>query len=112
MIDAKGIADISLATTPPRYEAKMQLLAQPDRPDRRRRTASSGSSTTSSRPQGVKSAAIFYQDAAVAASQVPRYEQDFKQAGIPVVEKYPVAINATNFRSRGDGHQGAGRSTW
>ena len=35
VIDSKGIADISLATTPPRIAAKIQLLAQPDRPDRR-----------------------------------------------------------------------------
>jgi len=49
--------------------------------------------------QGVASAAIFYQDAAVAASQVPSAEIAFQKAGIPVVEKYNVAPTATNFRS-------------
>ena len=98
VIDAKPIADISLATTPPRVRAKMNFSPNPIDP-----TATSNGIfrilNYFKSTQGVKSAAIFYQDAAVAASQVPRYEEDFKQSGIPVVKKYAVAINATNFRS-------------
>jgi ABC-type branched-subunit amino acid transport system substrate-binding protein len=98
VIDAKEIADISLATTPPRVRAAMNFSPNPIDP-----TAESNGIhrilTYFKSTQGVKSAAIFYQDAAVAASQVPRYEADFEEAGIPVVEKYAVAINATNFRS-------------
>jgi len=98
VIDAKPIADISLGTTPPRFKAKMNFSPNPIDP-----TASSNGIfrilNYFKSTEGVKSAAIFYQDAAVAASQVPRYEEDFKQAGIPVVKKYAVAINATNFRS-------------
>ena len=49
----------------------------------------------------MKSAAIFYQDAAVAASQVPSVrDRTSSKAGIPVVEKYAVALTATNFRSQ------------
>jgi ABC-type branched-subunit amino acid transport system substrate-binding protein len=98
VIDSKGVADLSLATTPPRVRAKMNFSPNPIDPTAKSngifRILNYFKST-----QGVKSAAIFYQDAAVAASQVPRYEEDFKEAGIPVVEKYAVAINATNFRS-------------
>jgi ABC-type branched-subunit amino acid transport system substrate-binding protein len=98
VVDAKSIADISLATTPPRVRAKMNFSPNPIDP-----TASNNGIfrilNYFKSTEGVKSAAIFYQDAAVAASQVPRYEADFKQAGIPVVKKYAVAINATNFRS-------------
>jgi ABC-type branched-subunit amino acid transport system substrate-binding protein len=98
VIDAKKVADISLATTPPRVKAAMNFSPNPIDP-----TADSNGVhrilSYFKQTQGVKSAAIFYQDAAVAASQVPRYRADFKQAGIPVTEEYKVAINATNFRT-------------
>ena len=100
VIDEKKIADISLATTPPRVRAAMNFSPNPIDP-----TAESNGIhrilTYFKQTQGVKSAAIFYQDAAVAASQVPRYRADFKQAGIPIPDgaEYRVAINATNFRT-------------
>jgi len=98
VIDSKGVADISLATTPARAAAKMNFSPNPIDPTAKGNGISRILNYFKA-TQGVKSAAIFYQDAAISASQVPRYEEDFRQAGIPVVETYPVAINATNFRS-------------
>jgi ABC-type branched-subunit amino acid transport system substrate-binding protein len=100
IIDEKKIADISLATTPPRVRAAMNFSPNPIDP-----TAKSNGIhrilTYFKETQGVKTGAIFYQDAAVAASQVPRYREDFKIAGIPIPEghEHKVAINATNFRT-------------
>lgn len=98
VIDERKVADLSLATTPPRVRAAMNFSPNPIDP-----TADSNGIhrilSYFKQTQGVKSAAIFYQDAAVAASQVPRYRADFKQAGIPVDQEHKVAINATNFRT-------------
>jgi ABC-type branched-subunit amino acid transport system substrate-binding protein len=100
VIDAKGVADISLATTPPRIRAKNNFSPNPIDP-----TPGAGNGVDKvlryfDSTQDVKSAAIFYQDAAVSSSQVPAAEIAFKKAGIPVVAKYPVAPTATNFRSQ------------
>jgi ABC-type branched-subunit amino acid transport system substrate-binding protein len=100
VIDSKAVADVSLATTPPRVAAKNNFSPNPIDP-----TPGAGNGVQRilkyfDDTQGVASAAIFYQDAAVSASQVPAAEIAFQKAGIPVVEKYNVAPTATNFRSQ------------
>ena len=100
MIDAKGIADISLATTAPRTAAKNNFSPNPIDP-----TPGAGNGIFRilnyfKATYGVKKAAIFYQDVATGVNQSKNYEIDFEKAGIPVVAKYPVAATATNFRSQ------------
>jgi ABC-type branched-subunit amino acid transport system substrate-binding protein len=100
VIDALGLPDVSLATTPVRAGAKNNFSPNPIDP-----TAGTGNGTEKilrhlKATYGVSSAAIFYQDAAVAANQRPKYEKDFAAAGIPVVATYAVAVTATNFRSQ------------
>jgi ABC-type branched-subunit amino acid transport system substrate-binding protein len=100
VIDQLGVPDVSLATTPVRAAAKNNFSPNPIDP-----SPGVGSGNTKifkylKDTYGVASAGIFYQDAAVAANQRPRYEADFAAAGIPVVATYAVAVTATNFRSQ------------
>lgn len=100
VIDQRGLPDIALATTPVRAGAKNNFSPNPIDP-----TPGTGNGTEEilrylKDTFGVASAAIFYQDAAVAANQRPKYEVDFAAAGIPVVATYAVAVTATNFRSQ------------
>jgi len=100
VIDAKGVADISLTTTAPRTAAKNNFSPNPIDP-----TPGAGNGTTKvlnyfKSTHGVSKAAIFYQDVATGVNQSKNYEIDFQKAGIPVVAKYPVAPTATNFRSQ------------
>jgi ABC-type branched-subunit amino acid transport system substrate-binding protein len=100
IIDAKGIADISLATTQPRIEAKNNFPPNPIDP-----TPGSGNGLVKileyfKRTDGISKPAIFYQDVATGVNQSNNYKIDFQKAGIPVVATYPVAPTATNFRSQ------------
>jgi ABC-type branched-subunit amino acid transport system substrate-binding protein len=100
IIDAKGVADISLATTAPRIAAKNNFPPNPIDP-----TPGAGNGLTKileyfKRTDGISKPAIFYQDVATGVNQTKSYKTDFERAGIPVVATYPVAPTATNFRSQ------------
>jgi ABC-type branched-subunit amino acid transport system substrate-binding protein len=100
VIEAKGVADISLTTTAPRTRAKNNFSPNPIDP-----TPGAGNGADNilryfKSKYGVKKGAIFYQDVATGVNQSKNYEIDFKDAGIPIVAKYPVAPTATNFRSQ------------
>ena len=101
ILDQKGVADVSLATTPPRVDGQEQLPAEPDRPHPRRRQRPGQGPDATSRPRrGISKAAIFYQDVATGVNQSKQYAIDLQKAGIPVVATYAVAPTATNFRSQ------------
>jgi ABC-type branched-subunit amino acid transport system substrate-binding protein len=100
IIEEKGVADVSLATTPPRVAAKNNFSPNPTDP-----TPGAGNGTDTvlrhfKEKYGLSRGAIFYQDVATGVRQSKNYEIDFGQAGIPVIAKYPVAPTATNFRSQ------------
>jgi ABC-type branched-subunit amino acid transport system substrate-binding protein len=100
IIDEKGVADISLATTQPRLVAKNNFPPNPIDP-----TPGSGNGIGRileyfKRTDGISKPAIFYQDVATGVNQSNNYKIDFERAGIPVVATYPVAPTATNFRSQ------------
>jgi ABC-type branched-subunit amino acid transport system substrate-binding protein len=100
VIDAKGVADISLTTTAPRTAAKNNFSPNPIDPAPGAGNGAVGILSYFKSTYGVKKAAIFYQDVATGVNQSKNYEIDFRKAGIPVVGKYPVAPTATNFRSQ------------
>ncbi|MEQ1785596.1 MAG: ABC transporter substrate-binding protein [Acidimicrobiales bacterium] len=100
VIDAKGVADISLTTTAPRTAAKNNFSPNPIDPSPGAGNGAVGILSYFKRTFGVSKAAIFYQDVATGVNQSKNYEIDFRKAGIPVVAKYPVAPTATNFRSQ------------
>jgi ABC-type branched-subunit amino acid transport system substrate-binding protein len=100
VIEAKGVADVSLTTTAPRTRAKNNFSPNPIDP-----APGAGNGTTKilsyfKATYGIKKAAIFYQDVATGVNQSKNFEIDMQKAGIPVVGKYPVAPTATNFRSQ------------
>lgn len=100
IIDEKGVADISLATTAPRIAAKNSFPPNPIDP-----TPGAGVGLPKileyfKRTDGISKPAIFYQDVATGVNQSNSYKTDFERAGIPVVATYPVAPTATNFRSQ------------
>jgi ABC-type branched-subunit amino acid transport system substrate-binding protein len=100
VIDQLGVPDVSLATTPVRSAAKNNFSPNPINPAPGAGAGNTKIFTYLKDTYGVGSAAVFYQDAAVAANQRPKYEADFAEAGIPVVANYAVAVTATNFRSQ------------
>ena len=100
IIDAKGVADISLTTTAPRTKARNNFSPNPIDPTPGAGNGAAKILSYFKATYGVKSAAIFYQDVATGVNQSKNYEIDFQKAGIPVVAKYPVAPTATNFRSQ------------
>jgi ABC-type branched-subunit amino acid transport system substrate-binding protein len=100
VIDAKGVADISLTTTAPRTQAKNNFSPNPIDPTPGAGNGSQNILGYFKGKYGLKKAAIFYQDVATGVNQSKNYEIDFQKAGIPVVAKYPVAPTATNFRSQ------------
>jgi ABC-type branched-subunit amino acid transport system substrate-binding protein len=100
VIDQAGVADVSLATTVAREQAKNNFSPNPIDP-----TPGSGSGQAKALAwfkanYGVSKAAIFYQDVAVGVNQSNNYKIDFQKAGIPVVQTYPVPPTATDFRSQ------------
>lgn len=100
VIDAKGVADVSLATTPVRVRAANNFSPNPIDP-----TPGVGNGIAKifsyfMETQGVKTAALFYQDAAVGVVQAENYKIDMQKAGLELVATYPVAVTATNFRSQ------------
>ncbi|MGK2947602.1 MAG: ABC transporter substrate-binding protein, partial [Acidimicrobiales bacterium] len=100
VIDAKGVADVSLATTPVRVRAANNFSPNPIDP-----TPGVGNGIAKifsyfMETQGAKTAALFYQDAAVGVVQAENYKIDMQKAGLELVATYPVAVTATNFRSQ------------
>ena len=100
VIDAKGVADISLTTTAPRTKAKNNFSPNPIDPAPGAGNGAAKILQYFKGKYGLKKAAIFYQDVATGVNQSKNYEIDFGKAGIPVVARYPVAPTATNFRSQ------------
>ncbi len=100
VIDAKGLPDVSLATTKPRAAAKNNYSPNPIDP---RPNAGNGLAPILSylkSTEGISKPAIFYQDVATGVNQTNSYKIDFEKAGIPVVATYPVAPTATNFNTQ------------
>jgi ABC-type branched-subunit amino acid transport system substrate-binding protein len=100
ILDAKGIADVSIATTAPRIAAKNNFSPNPIDP-----TPGAGNGLGKileyfKGTDAISKPAIFYQDVATGANQANSYKQDFERAGIPVVATYPVAPTATNFNTQ------------
>jgi branched-chain amino acid transport system substrate-binding protein len=100
VIDAKGLPDVSLATTKTRVAAKNNFSPNPISPD-----PSFGNGLVPilnylKRTDGISKPAIFYQDVATGVNQANSYKVDFEKAGIPVVATYPVAPTATNFNTQ------------
>jgi ABC-type branched-subunit amino acid transport system substrate-binding protein len=100
IIDAKGIADISLGTTSARNSAKNNFSPNPIDP-----TPDAGNGIGRileyfKSTAGISKPAIFYQDVATGANTARSYAKDFERAGIPVVATYPVAPTATNFNTQ------------
>jgi ABC-type branched-subunit amino acid transport system substrate-binding protein len=100
VIDAKGVADISLTTTAPRTAAKNNFSPNPIDPTPGAGNGAHGILSYFKGKYGLSKGAIFYQDVATGVNQSKNYAIDFEKAGIPVVAKYPVAPTATNFRSQ------------
>jgi ABC-type branched-subunit amino acid transport system substrate-binding protein len=100
IIDAKGIADVSLGTTAPRVAAKNNFSPNPIDP-----TPDAGNGLGKileyfKSTAGISKPAIFYQDVATGANTANSYKKDFERAGIPVIATYPVAPTATNFNTQ------------
>lgn len=100
IIDEKGIADVSIATTGPRVAAKNNFSPNPIDP-----TPNAGNGLGKilqyfKGTDNISKAAIFYQDVATGANQANSYKVDFEKAGVPVVATYPVAPTATNFNTQ------------
>ena len=100
IIESKGVADFSLATTQPRINAKNNFTPNPIDP-----TPGAGNGQDKilnylKQTRGISKGAIFYQDVATGVNQSKQYELDMNKAGIQVVAKYAVAPTATNFRSQ------------
>lgn len=102
IIDTKGIADLSIATTAPRVAAKNNFSPNPIDP-----TPGVGNGLVPileyfKQTAGISKPAIFYQDVATGRNQTESYKIDFERAGIPVAAEnvYPVAPTATNFNTQ------------
>ncbi len=102
ILDAKGIADLSIATTAPRIQAKNNFSPNPIDP-----TPNVGNGLVPileyfKSTAGIHTPAIFYQDVATGVNQANSYKIDFQRAGIPVSDDnvYPVAPTATNFNTQ------------
>jgi ABC-type branched-subunit amino acid transport system substrate-binding protein len=102
ILDAKGIADLSIATTAPRVAAQNNFSPNPIDP-----TPGIGNGLVPilnyfKSTAGISKPAIFYQDVATGRNQTESYKIDFERAGIPVSDDniYPVAPTATNFNTQ------------
>ena len=100
IIESKGVADVSLATTPPRTAAKNNFTPNPIDPTPGAGNGQDKVLTYLKQTRGITKGAIFYQDVATGVNQSKQYEIDMVKAGIQVVAKYAVAPTATNFRSQ------------
>ncbi|MFP5254470.1 MAG: ABC transporter substrate-binding protein [Acidimicrobiia bacterium] len=101
VIDAKGIADVSLATTKPRVAAKNNFSPNPIDPNPQAGNGLAGILEYFKRTDGIKKPAIFYQNVATGVNQANSYKIDFQRAGIPVADEnvYAVSPTATNFNT-------------
>jgi branched-chain amino acid transport system substrate-binding protein len=100
VIDAKGLPDVSLATTKTRVAAKNNYSPNPINPDPSAGNGLAGILAYFKSTQGINKAAILYQDVATGVNQTNSYKIDFQKAGVPVVATYPVAPTATNFNTQ------------
>ena len=100
IIDSKGIADISVATSAPRIAAKNNFSPNPIDPTPKAGNGLGGILEYFKRTDNISKPAIFYQDVATGANQADSYKIDFERAGIPVVATYPVAPTASNFNTQ------------
>jgi ABC-type branched-subunit amino acid transport system substrate-binding protein len=100
VIEAKGVADVSLATTPPRTAAKNNFTPNPIDPTPGVGNGQDKVLSYLKQTRGISKGAIFYQDVATGVNQSKQYAIDMQKAGIQLVGTYAVAPTATNFRSQ------------
>jgi ABC-type branched-subunit amino acid transport system substrate-binding protein len=100
IIESKGVADFSLATTQPRINAKHNFTPNPIDTAPGAGNGQDKILNFLKATRGITKGAIFYQDVATGVNQSKQYEIDMNKAGIQVVAKYAVAPTATNFRSQ------------
>jgi ABC-type branched-subunit amino acid transport system substrate-binding protein len=100
VLDAKGLPDVSLATTKTRVGAKNNFSPNPIDPNPGAGNGLGGIINYFKSTEGISKPAIFYQDVATGVNQSNSYKVDFEKAGIPVVATYPVAPTATNFNTQ------------
>jgi ABC-type branched-subunit amino acid transport system substrate-binding protein len=101
VIDAKGIPDVSLATTKVRVAAKNNFSPNPIDPNPQAGNGLAGILEYFKQTEGIKKPAIFYQNVATGVNQANSYKIDFQRAGIPVADEnvYAVSPTATNFNT-------------
>ncbi|MGV3759732.1 MAG: ABC transporter substrate-binding protein [Actinomycetota bacterium] len=101
VIDAKGLPDVSLATTKARTAAKNNFSPNPIDPNPQAGNGLSGILEYFKQTEGIKKPAIFYQNVATGVNQSNSYKIDFQRAGIPVADEnvYAVSPTATNFNT-------------
>jgi ABC-type branched-subunit amino acid transport system substrate-binding protein len=100
VLDQVGIADVSLATTPPRTASPNNFNPNPIDPTEGAGNGQDKVLRYLHDTRGITKGAIFYTDVATGVNQSKRYAIDFQHAGIDVVATYAVAPTATNFRSQ------------
>ncbi len=100
IIDQKGVADVSIGTTAPRYNAKNSFSPNPIDPTPGVGNGQAKVLSYLKQTRGITKGAIFYQDVATGVNQSKQYAIDMQKAGIQVVATYAVAPTATNFRSQ------------
>ncbi len=100
IVDSKGIADISLASTAPRMAATNNFSPNPIDPTPKAGNGLAGILAYFKSTDQISKPAILYQDVATGKNQADSYKNDFERAGIPVVATYPVAVTATNYNTQ------------
>src|SRR5690606_5471780 len=79
VIDAKGLPDVSLATTKPRTAAKNNFSPNPIDPSPQAGNGLSGILEYFKQTEGIKKPAIFYQNVATGVNQANSYKVDFQR---------------------------------
>jgi ABC-type branched-subunit amino acid transport system substrate-binding protein len=102
ILEERKVADVSLATTQPRYASPYNFSPNPIDP-----TPGAGAGFANvlryfKEKEGITTPAIFYQNVATGVNQSNNYKIDFQKAGIPVAAEniYAVEPTATNFRAQ------------
>lgn len=110
VIDARGLPDVSLATTKARTAAANNFSPNPIDPSPNAGNGLGGILEHFKRTEGIKKPAIFYQNVATGVNQANSYKVDFANAGIPVADSNVYAVNpiATNFTTEANHMKNSG----
>lgn len=110
VIDARGLPDVSLATTKARTAAANNFSPNPIPPDPGAGNGLRGILEYFKRTEGIKKPAIFYQNVATGVNQANSYKVDFAAAGIPVADANVYAVNpiSTNFTTEANHMKSSG----